>query len=104
MADWQEIPTHWLRRTCARARRICEWIPKTSEIIRIFHALKNERREKIFALKKKRQAIVHRMSDDELSTFLRDAYRRMGRDYDKEKKRERLFKELQSRKQKLEAA
>lgn len=106
MTDWQIVPTNWLRRTCAKARQQCEWVPKTSEILQIFQKLRNARRHRIDALNKdrerKRLLEDGRMSDESREEFLRDAYRRMGKDYDREKKRERLFKELNSRKQKLE--
>lgn len=100
LQDWNDIPTNWIRRTCARARKQCEWLPKTSELILIFRTLRAKRRIKKDALEKLRRARALEegpMNDATRMDFMRDYCRRMGVDYDREKRREALKKELEER-------
>lgn len=111
MTDWADIPTNWLRRTCARARKQCEWVPKTSEILHIYRALRARRRfqkEALNKLREKRRPRIEEgpMDDATRTEFMRNSYKNMGLDYDREKRKEAVRAELnQYRKtRKMEAA
>lgn len=111
MTDWADIPTHWLRRTCVRARKQCEWVPKNSEILHIFRALRARRRFQKDALQKLREKRRPQleggpMDDATRTEFLRTSYKAMGLDYDREKRKEALRAELTRHRnaRKMEAA
>lgn len=99
--DWAEVPTNWLRRTCARARKQCEWLPKTSEILSIYKSLRTLRRKRREALDKCRVARRPVLDEGPMTeatrvAFMRETYKRMGMDYDREKKKDALILELKT--------
>jgi hypothetical protein len=100
LEDWAEVPTNWLRRTCARARKQCEWLPKTSEILSIYRTLRTARRKRRERLQKRRDALRPAIEEGPMTeadrvAFMRDTYKRMGLDYDREKRKDALMLELQ---------
>ena len=100
VTDWVDIPTNWLRRTCARARKQCEWLPKTSEILSIYRSLRTvrrKRRERLAKIREARRPAIDAgpMNETERLAFMRETYKRMGLDYDREKRKDALLLELQ---------
>lgn len=99
MTDWEDIPTHWLRRTCRRARKQCAWMPKPAEILNIWKGLRAQRRLRKNALaerhaKRALKAEARLPSEAERLEFMRQSFHNMGEDYDKVMRRDKLLKEL----------
>lgn len=104
MTDWEDIPTHWLRRTCKRARKQCEWLPKPAEILTIWKGLRAQRRIRKNALaerrlKRARKAEERPPSEAERLEFMRQSFQNMGEDYDKVMRRDKLLEELKHKRQ-----
>lgn len=100
--DWGSIPTHWLRRACARARLAVDYMPKPAQVLRGYKDARDARRRRAAVAKKLREARrlcleSGPMNEDARANLMRALYRNIGSDYDRVKKQEAFEAEVKNK-------